>query len=278
MLIFRRNDIIKCFMVVAILLCAIAMTACSRRDKATEYEVEAAKQAKYKELTYEKAKRGEAAREGVTKEVIADTEPMSGLEKAIVINNQKNELSIKSGTDILKIDKEGLHVSSKGGNVDISKEGVHIVDDMLTTKMKENGITFEDCMSTVNISPDGVYVNDGKGTEVNIPFPGIAIKHVISDEKIAHDIVLSEYLPKIISDVQDESAIIDFRTMDSQLMEQSITVNGVTKNIKIYVKDGYFITVNCSEEYSDINGLTLEKTETDDKGNVYRYYSNDHME
>ncbi len=286
----KRNGFRKRVIIGALLIGAVVMTACNKKDKDTEYEIEAAKQAKYETMTYQNAMLAEEVRaegtkeaanevtEGVAQEEKAVTGPKNGYDYAIVINNQKSVLTIDCGTDSMMIDPEGLHINSNGGKVDISSKGIYVKDEMSITEIGRNGVKVEDDKSSVNISPDRIHIKDWRGTEVDIDLPNVMIKGVNIDEGNTRDAFLSELLPEIIADAQGDVDFLDFSKMNTQLMEQNITVDGVTKKIKIYVKDGFFITMNCSEEYSTIHGLTLEKTETDQQGNVFRYYSNDFKE
>ncbi|MBH1939624.1 hypothetical protein I5677_01795 [Mobilitalea sibirica] len=178
-----------------------------------------------------------------------------GYEK-IIIRYKDNALTIEHGQDKVKLDKEGLQVNNEGKSVNISKNGLHIADG-------ENH---------VDISMDGIFIKDGTlGNSVSIDLDSLQFDIDYGNGKVLLSEFLTKELPEIITDVKNKNNWIDFED-DINLLTSTILINGEIREFKISMKDGYLVTKNCSEDYTDVSGLTLIKTETDNKGNEFRYY------
>ncbi len=181
------------------------------------------------------------------------------LDGKVVISLQEGKLTVEQGGDKVQLDKDGLLVNEDKETVKITKDGIHV----------------EDGNSQVNINASGIHVKDGLlGNSVDIDLSGINVEGVFSSFSLSD--FLSEELPEIISDAQFEFNWNFFD--DMTLLTKMVLVNGNERNISIRFKDGYLVTKNCNEDDTDVKGLTLVKTETDEKGNVYRYYSEQLME
>jgi hypothetical protein len=176
----------------------------------------------------------------------------------VKIAYEEKGLYVECGDDKVSLDRNGLKVNNEEGDVDISLKGIHVNGDD----------------GTVDIGLDGIHVkNDTQGDSVDLDFSGIHIDSEDADVNISLPDFLSDELSKVIEDVNEKTDWLNFDRADTlTLLNETISVNGENHRIKISIKDGYLITMNCSEEYTSVSGLTLEKTETDGKGNVIRYY------
>lgn len=158
-------------------------------------------------------------------------------ENTVRISYGEDALTIECGKDSVRLNKDGLQLHEDGNLISLSSGGIFVAEGD----------------NVVDISTRGIKISNGSQGEI------------ISLELFG--------LPEIITDAQDElkEDWEDFYK-DTTLFRKTIDFSGDKIRIKVRIQDGYLVTTNCSDEYTDIVGLTLEKTETDEKGNELRYY------
>jgi|GEM_PF-4161702 hypothetical protein len=160
----------------------------------------------------------------------------------------KEKEDTKNKSVAINYEKDTLTVSCEDEKVIVDQEGLHISSAEGTVDLSLDGIHVNDGSNTVDIGTDGINIEGDEGN-VNIDLPGVS------------------------GTILGEQKGIDYWNCNQSLLKHEITVSGETINIGITLKDGYLVTKNCSEEYTKISGVKLEKTESDEDGNIYRFYT-----
>lgn len=254
-----------------LLICSMALIACGIKNSSDASSnrriIEADKSGESKENEESKerkeskeSKDRKDSKDSRDNKEIEEQSNIDSSEKAsrdkVFISLQDGKLTVEEGSDKVELSKDGVLVNGKDGIVDVSLDGIHV---------KEGN-------HQVNIDASGIHVKDGLlGNTVDIDLSGLDIKVGGASGTFSLSSFLSKELPEIIHDSHKDINWNIFKD-DVTLMRNIVTVEGVTKETKISIEDGYLVTMNCNED-TDISGLTLVKTETDEKGNVYRYYS-----
>lgn len=160
--------------------------------------------------------------------------------------------TVKNAEDIyISYENNVLVVEGNGEKVSLDADGLHMISDDEAVDITENGFKAEDGDSSVEVGVNGIRIMDGDSdTSLSISMPNLQI-----------------------SDGEEDSNWLDFDRIDNlKLLDNTIDVNGNKKHIKVYIQDGYLVTVNCNEETTKVVGLSMEKSESDNAGNRYRYY------
>lgn len=225
-----------------LLVCVMVFTACGKKNN----EVSSRRASESNES--EESKKAEANK---SNEVTLET---SGAK--VVISLKDGKLSVEQGSDKVQLGEDGIFVNGEKESVDVSGNGIHVKDGNDQVDIDASGIHVKDGLqgNTVDIDLSGLDIN------VDGPFGSFSLSDFLSGE-----------LPEIISDAQAEIGWNFFD--DVTLLTKTVIADGNEKEIEIRLRDGYLVTKNCNEEDTEVNGLTLVRTETDPKGNVYRYYS-----
>lgn len=186
----------------------------------------------------------------------------------ILISYTDTLLLIENGFNRIELDQEGLRVHSNFDNVTLSKDGVLVDDSTSKVDISTDGIYVEDDGSKVEITQDGISINDGiSGDNITIDFALADIIGSIVGEDFSMDNIMSNAF-------DGSSDWFNSMNMDNvYFLDYKTVINGKTLSKRIYLEDGYLITLNCDEDTTTVNGLFLDKVITDEEGNVYRYYS-----
>ncbi len=204
----------------------------------------------------------------------------------ISIDYKDNVLLVKTFTERIQLDSDGLKVNSNGDYVSISRKGLTVEDtNNSIVDINNDGISVLDGDNKVDISRDGIYVSEGN-SKVEISYDGINVYDGYRNDSVRINFPVVDFIEDILGDAYSFDSFLTDDTYNNEfnilknnhmnklyLIDHSGSINGKRYSLRIYIENGYLVTMNCNEDSITVNGLYLVNEITDEYGNYYRYYS-----